>query len=263
LCTPRANGEEQKPDSGTYCTPMPARSARYAGRDPADARRGGCNGPSTCSEAFGRAGRSGARSSLAGLSRAGAWMRAILASQPTLGAQSAAAVRGVTVPWTLAACRVAGRGSCFRGWCWEPGDHCKERSPCRCADHHDRGLRRGRSGAAASVVNLLLGLWLIAAPWLLSGGDASSIWNDVASGIAVVGLSLPPRDEKQRALRGVGPVRGLGRLRRQRIRPMLDDAQITYPPVNTLKPVAQNVWIVDGPAIRFGWHGRSFASRRA
>jgi hypothetical protein len=44
---------------------------------------------------------------------------------------------------------------------------------------------------------------------------------------------------------------------------MLDDAQITYPPVNTLKPVAQNVWIVDGPAIRFGWHGRSFASRRA
>jgi hypothetical protein len=34
---------------------------------------------------------------------------------------------------------------------------------------------------------------------------------------------------------------------------MLDDAQITYPPVNTLKPVARNVWIVDGPAMRFGW----------
>jgi hypothetical protein len=40
-------------------------------------------------------------------------------------------------------------------------------------------------------VNLLLGLWLTAAPRLLSWGDASSIWNDVAIGIAVVGLSLP------------------------------------------------------------------------
>ena len=34
---------------------------------------------------------------------------------------------------------------------------------------------------------------------------------------------------------------------------MLDDAKITYPAVNTLKPVARNVWIVDGPAIRYGW----------
>lgn len=34
---------------------------------------------------------------------------------------------------------------------------------------------------------------------------------------------------------------------------MLEDAQITYPPLNTLKPGARNIWIVDGPAIRFGW----------
>lgn len=27
----------------------------------------------------------------------------------------------------------------------------------------------------------------------------------------------------------------------------------TYPPLNTLKPVAEDVWIVDGPAIRFGF----------
>lgn len=27
---------------------------------------------------------------------------------------------------------------------------------------------------------------------------------------------------------------------------------ITYPPINTLKPVAKDVWIVDGPEIRFG-----------
>jgi hypothetical protein len=30
------------------------------------------------------------------------------------------------------------------------------------------------------------------------------------------------------------------------------DASLTYPPLNTLKPVAKNVWIVDGPSVRFG-----------
>lgn len=29
-------------------------------------------------------------------------------------------------------------------------------------------------------------------------------------------------------------------------------AHVTYPPLNTLKPVAEDVWIVDGPAIAFG-----------
>jgi hypothetical protein len=33
---------------------------------------------------------------------------------------------------------------------------------------------------------------------------------------------------------------------------MHDDTRATYPPINTLKPVADNVWIVGGPAIRFG-----------
>jgi hypothetical protein len=31
--------------------------------------------------------------------------------------------------------------------------------------------------------------------------------------------------------------------------------QGTYPPLNTLKPVAEDVWIVDGPTIRFGMAG--------
>jgi hypothetical protein len=33
---------------------------------------------------------------------------------------------------------------------------------------------------------------------------------------------------------------------------MSDDHRATYPPLNTLKPVADDLWIVDGPAIRFG-----------
>ena len=37
----------------------------------------------------------------------------------------------------------------------------------------------------------------------------------------------------------------------------------TYPPLNILKPVAEDVWIVDGPAIRFGprWFSMPFPTR--
>lgn len=31
--------------------------------------------------------------------------------------------------------------------------------------------------------------------------------------------------------------------------------RITYPPLNTLKPVAEDIWMVDGPMIRFGMAG--------
>jgi len=36
---------------------------------------------------------------------------------------------------------------------------------------------------------------------------------------------------------------------------MLHETSPTYPPLNTLKPVADEVWIVDGPMIRFGIPG--------
>ncbi len=40
-------------------------------------------------------------------------------------------------------------------------------------------------------------------------------------------------------------------------------SQQTYPPLNVLKPVADNVWIVDGPVIRFGlpWPKMTFPTR--
>jgi Domain of unknown function (DUF4336) len=40
-------------------------------------------------------------------------------------------------------------------------------------------------------------------------------------------------------------------------------AEQTYPPLNTLKPVAQDVWVVDGPLIRFGmpWPKVPFPTR--
>jgi Domain of unknown function (DUF4336) len=43
----------------------------------------------------------------------------------------------------------------------------------------------------------------------------------------------------------------------------MNDALATYPPINTLKPVVENVWIVDGPVIRFGfpWPKLPFPTR--
>jgi hypothetical protein len=44
---------------------------------------------------------------------------------------------------------------------------------------------------------------------------------------------------------------------------MLDDARAVYAPINTLKSVADDVWIVDGPIIRFGlpWPKYPFPTR--
>jgi hypothetical protein len=46
-------------------------------------------------------------------------------------------------------------------------------------------------GRALRFVNLVLGGWLVLAPWLLAGAAAGARWNDVVVGIAVILLSLP------------------------------------------------------------------------
>lgn len=40
-------------------------------------------------------------------------------------------------------------------------------------------------------LNVLFGLWLVAAPWTLAGASQAAIWNAVASGVLVIALSLP------------------------------------------------------------------------
>jgi hypothetical protein len=44
---------------------------------------------------------------------------------------------------------------------------------------------------------------------------------------------------------------------------MRSHAHDTYPPINTLKPVVDDLWIVDGPVIRFGfpWPKMPFPTR--
>ena len=43
---------------------------------------------------------------------------------------------------------------------------------------------------AGRFLNVLLGAWIIAAPWLLSGGGRAAQWNDVLAGAVVILLSL-------------------------------------------------------------------------
>jgi uncharacterized membrane protein len=46
-------------------------------------------------------------------------------------------------------------------------------------------------GRAARFVNVAFGAWIIASPWLLSGGATTAAWNDVIAGVALILLSLP------------------------------------------------------------------------
>lgn len=66
--------------------------------------------------------------------------------------QSAAAVRGVTIPWTLAvSCAVGAWLMFFAADLRHRGGNREQRSSCGGNDHHDRGLRHGRGRAAAAV----------------------------------------------------------------------------------------------------------------
>jgi hypothetical protein len=48
------------------------------------------------------------------------------------------------------------------------------------------------------LLNIPIGLWLVAAPWLLSGATDASRWSDIIAGVALVVLSLPRGRIEQR-----------------------------------------------------------------
>ena len=48
----------------------------------------------------------------------------------------------------------------------------------------------GEASRAARLVNLPIGLWVAAAPWILGGASSASRWNDLAIGLIVVALSV-------------------------------------------------------------------------
>ena len=107
-------------------------------------------------------------------------------------AQSAAAIRGVTLPWTLVASCVVGAWLMIARLIFGTAGAVANN------DHLVGAMIITIAVCAMAEVarplrflNLPFGLWLIVAPWLLSGATAGSTLSDVVAGLIVTGLSLP------------------------------------------------------------------------
>lgn len=110
----------------------------------------------------------------------------------TFLAQSTAAVRGVTVPWTLVASCIIGAWLMFSRLIFGTAGALAN------SDHLVGAMIITIAVCATAEVarplrflNLPFGLWLIAAPWLLGGATTGAVLNDAVAGLVVVGLSLP------------------------------------------------------------------------
>ncbi|HKS56536.1 MAG TPA: SPW repeat protein [Steroidobacteraceae bacterium] len=109
-----------------------------------------------------------------------------------LRGQFAAATSGVTLPWPLLATCAVGVLLMFSGLLFDA------QGPMANSDHVVGALLITIAGIATAEVaralrflNVLVGLWLIAAPWLLSGVTVARAWYAIAAGVMVIALSLP------------------------------------------------------------------------
>jgi Vitamin K epoxide reductase family len=101
-------------------------------------------------------------------------------------------MRGVTLPWTLAASAVLGLWLMFTRLIFGTVP------PMADSDHLVGALvvtiaiiAMAEVARLLRFINALFGLWLIAAPWLLSGASPIGYWAGVSVGLALVLLSLP------------------------------------------------------------------------
>jgi nucleoside-diphosphate-sugar epimerase len=106
--------------------------------------------------------------------------------------QTLAAVRGVTVPWTLAATCVVG------AWLMVSPAAFGTEGAVADNDHLVGALlitvaicAMAEVARPLRFINVLFGVWLVATPWLLTGGNQGATLNDILAGILVIGLSLP------------------------------------------------------------------------
>jgi uncharacterized membrane protein len=102
------------------------------------------------------------------------------------------AIRGVTVPWTLAASAAIGLMLMFTRVLFGTVP------PLANSDHLVGALIITVAAIATAEVarpirflNALFGAWLIVAPWLLGGGGTVASWAGVGAGLALIGLTLP------------------------------------------------------------------------
>ena len=49
----------------------------------------------------------------------------------------------------------------------------------------------GEVARPVRLLNVPIGIWIVVAPWLLEGGTDLLRWADLATGLLVIGLSLP------------------------------------------------------------------------
>lgn len=109
-----------------------------------------------------------------------------------LSKAAASAVRGVSVPWTLAASTLLGAGLLFTRLIFGT------EAPMADSDHLVGALiitvaisAMAEVGRLLRFINVALGLWLIVAPWVLEGASIDASAAVTAVGIAVFALSLP------------------------------------------------------------------------
>ncbi len=107
--------------------------------------------------------------------------------------QIAQATRGVTYPWTLTLSIVIGVWLTFTRLVFDS-------SGAMANSDHLVGLlvltfsimAWAEVGRAIRFINIPFGIWLMAAPWLLSGATSPlAAWNGVISGVLVVALAIP------------------------------------------------------------------------
>lgn len=110
----------------------------------------------------------------------------------TVRAQVAAATWGVTLPWSLLATCAVGIILMFSRLLFGA-----EGSMAN-SDHLVGALLITIAGIATAEVarslrflNVLLGLWLIASPWLLADVTLAQGWYAIVAGVLTIGLSLP------------------------------------------------------------------------
>src|SRR5262245_36852235 len=109
-----------------------------------------------------------------------------------LASQIAAAVRGVTIPWTLLASCLVGAWLMFSRLIFGTEGAIAN------SDHLVGAMFITIAVCAMAEVarplrflNVPFGLWLVATPWLLAGAAVGSTFNNVLAGLVVIGLSLP------------------------------------------------------------------------
>ncbi|WP_137390411.1 NAD-dependent epimerase/dehydratase family protein [Rhodoligotrophos defluvii] len=108
-------------------------------------------------------------------------------------AQARSAVLGVTMPWTLVASCVIGAWLMLSRLVFDTHGLVAD------SDHLLGAMIITVAVIAMAEVvrplrflNVLFGIWLIAAPWLLADGpSAQGAWNDIIAGAVVIALSLP------------------------------------------------------------------------